>query len=293
MAEVYSSKFNLEQESALKEKLEKDGFSFKSVNHGYWQAQKPNVSATLYLSGKIVVQGKETDDFLNKYLKISPIETIGIQQKIEHINIPYIGTDESGKGDYFGPLIIAGVLADEKNIITFKEIGLKDSKKLTDSAIKQIAPKIKENSQYSIIVINPAKYNELYGKFKNLNSLLAWGHARAIENILEKSACQSAVSDKFGNESLIKNALMKKGKEINLMQETKAEDKYIAVAAASILARAEFLRRIKNLSLEYGMQFQKGAGEQVKAQTEEFIKTHGFEKLSDIAKLHFKTTPKK
>ena len=185
------------------------------------------------------------------------------------------------------------MLADEKNIITFKEIGLKDSKKLTDSAIKKIAPKIKENSQYSIIVINPAKYNELYSKFKNLNSLLAWGHARAIENILEKGACQSAVSDKFGNESLIKNALMKKGKEINLIQETKAEDKYIAVAAASILARDEFLRRIKNLSLEYGIQLQKGAGEKVKIQTEEFIKAHGFEKLSNIAKLHFKTTPKK
>jgi len=293
LAETYTAKFNTAEEPALKKRLESDGFIFKSVNYAFWQAQGQNVSVTAYLSGKILVQGKGTDNFIKRYLGCSADNENKITEKQELMKIPYIGTDESGKGDYFGPLIIAGVLVDEKNILTFQEMGLRDSKKISDFSIAKLAPKIKEASSHSIIIINPGKYNELYGKFKNLNSLLAWGHARAIENILEKTHCQNAVSDKFGNESLIKNALMKKGKKINLIQETKAEDKNIAVAAASILARDEFLKRIKNLSLEYGIQFQKGAGEKVKTQTEEFIQKYGFEMLSNIAKMHFKTTPKK
>jgi len=295
LVETYSSKFNTAEEPALKKRLESDGFLFKPINYAFWQAQNKDVSATVYLSGKIVVQGKETDKFIGKYLKVAVEQKSLINDKntAEHIKIPYIGTDESGKGDYFGPLVVAGVLVDEKNLKTLQELGIRDSKKTADYSIIKLAPKIKESCVSSIIVINPAKYNELYGKFKNLNSLLAWGHARAIENILEKSTCKNAVSDKFGNESLIKNALMQKGREINLIQETKAEDKNIAVAAASILARDEFLRRMKKLSLEHGIQFQKGAGEKVKSQTDEFIKKYGFDNLSTIAKLHFKTTPKK
>jgi ribonuclease HIII len=292
MVEIYSSKFNTAEESVFKKKLESDGFIFKPINYAFWQAQGKNVNATLYLSGKIVIQGKETDSFLNKYLKITIEKAVNEQQKIEHIKIPYIGTDESGKGDYFGPLVIAGVLVEESNLKALQELGLRDSKKIADYSIEKLAPKIKETCVSSVIVINPAKYNELYLKFKNLNTLLAWGHARAIENILEKKECPNAVSDKFGNESLIKNALMKKGREINLIQETKAEDKNIAVAAASILARDEFLKRMRRLSMEHGIKFQKGAGDKVKSQTDEFIKKYGFDKLTNIAKLHFKTTPK-
>jgi ribonuclease HIII len=152
-----------------------------------------------------------------------------------------------------------------------------------------MATKIQSKSVFSVVTINPAKYNELYSKFKNLNNLLAWGHARAIENILEKKECKKALSDKFGNESLIKNALMTKGKTIELEQRVRAEDD-IAVAAASILARAEFVARMKKLSLDYKMDFPKGASDRVKVQGKLFVQKYGFDSLTNVAKLHFKTT---
>lgn len=132
--------------------------------------------------------------------------------------ITHIGTDESGKGDFFGPLVIAGVMVDEKAAKMFIEAGIKDSKKVTDKKILTLEPLIKQNSVYSVVPISNGKYNELYKNIKNLNKLLAWGHARVIENVLEQKTCEYALSDQFGDESLIKSALMKRGQSIRLEQ---------------------------------------------------------------------------
>lgn len=202
--------------------------------------------------------------------------------------IPHIGTDESGKGDFFGPLVIAGVLADEKSAKYFLDLGIKDSKKLTDKKMLSLAAEIKKTAPYSIIAISNPKYNELYANMKNLNKLLAWGHARAIENVLEKNSCEYALSDKFGDESLIKSALMKNGRSIRLDQMCKAESD-IAVAAASVLARATFVQKLQDMEDKYGVHFQKGCSSLVKDAASEFIKLHGKEKLKDVCKTHFKT----
>ena len=290
MNNTYTAKFDTTKESELKQKLEKNGFNFQQVMYAFWRAQKNGLSVTLYNSGKLLVQGKETDNFLKEYLGIeNSTQAVLALPETKTKYSSWIGTDESGKGDYFGPLVIAGVLVDEENIKKLSQFNIQDSKKLNDSTIEKVAAQIKANSTFSVIVINPAKYNELYSKFKNLNTLLAWGHARAIENILEKKRCQNALSDIFGNESLIKNALLKKGRSINLEQRVRAESD-LAVAAASILARNEFVQRIKKLSLEYGINFQKGASQKVKDQASAFTNKHGFESLKNIAKLHFKTT---
>ncbi|MDD3419132.1 MAG: ribonuclease HIII, partial [Candidatus Gastranaerophilales bacterium] len=143
------------------------------------------------------------------------------------------------------------------------------------------------NATFAVVTINPAKYNELYDKFKNLNKMLAWGHARAIENILEKSPCPNAISDKFGDEKLIKNALLKSGKEINLIQQVRAE-RDLAVAAASIVARDEFVKRLKNMSLQFGIELPKGASQRVIEQAK--IAKNKKIPLENIAKMHFKTT---
>lgn len=278
-------------EPELKSDLEAKGFNFKPADHAHWRAQGNGLTITLYKSGKLLVQGKGADDFFSsKSVTSSKVER---SQEISPSGDfrAHIGTDESGKGDYFGPLVIAGVHVDEKNMSQLVALGVQDSKKMNDNVIQKIAPKIKEISSFSVVTINPAKYNELYKKFKNLNSLLAWGHARAIENILEKTPCEHALSDKFGNESLIKNALLKNGRSINLEQRTKAEDD-IAVAAASVLARDEFLKRLKSFSTEYGLDLPKGASDLVNKQGAVFVKKYGFEKLGNIAKLHFKTTDK-
>lgn len=202
--------------------------------------------------------------------------------------IPHIGTDESGKGDFFGPLVIAGVLVDEKNAEFFHQLGIKDSKKLSDKKMLALSVEIKKNAPHSIIAISNSKYNELYSNIKNLNRLLAWGHARAIENILNSSHCEYALSDKFGDENLIKSALMKNGRSIRLEQMCKAESD-IAVAAASVLARATFVQKMQVMEDTYGIKFPKGCSNLVKTSAAEFIKKYGKERLHEVCKTHFKT----
>lgn len=202
--------------------------------------------------------------------------------------IAHIGTDESGKGDFFGPLVIAGVLVDEQNAEYFKELGIKDSKKLSDKKMLAMSVEIKKRAPHSIIAISNSKYNELYANIKNLNKLLAWGHARAIENILNSSTCEYALSDKFGDEALIKSALMKNGRSIRLEQMCKAESD-IAVAAASVLARATFVQKMQDMEKTYGLKFQKGCSGLVKTVATEFIKKYGKERLKEVCKTHFRT----
>ncbi len=291
MKAVSLASLNISEQN-LKADLEKKGFNFEPAEHALWRARKDGVTITLYKSGKVLAQGKGSEEFLNSFChsELDP-ESHEIPAQGRNDKTSWIGTDESGKGDYFGPLVVAGVLVNEKNLSELSLSGIQDSKKMSDSAIQKIAPKIRQNCDFSIVTINPAKYNELYKKFKNLNNLLAWGHARAIENILEKTPCEYALSDKFGNEALIKNALLKNGRNITLEQRPKAEDD-IAVAAASVLARDEFIRRLKKFSSEYGINLPKGASEEVLKQARLFVGKYSVEQLGNVAKLHFKTTQK-
>lgn len=203
--------------------------------------------------------------------------------------IERIGIDESGKGDYFGPLVIAAVFVDATTQGELALMQVRDSKKISDGRILEMAPDIKAICPHSLIAIGPHKYNELYAKIRNLNRLLAWGHAKALENLLERVSCERAISDQFGDERLILNALQEKGRKIVLEQRTKAESD-MAVAAASILARAEFLLRLKRLSDEVGTTLPKGASPAVELAAKMVIKKHGQERLDSVAKLHFKTT---
>lgn len=203
--------------------------------------------------------------------------------------IERIGIDESGKGDYFGPLVIAAVFVDATTQGELALMQVRDSKKISDGRILEMATDIKMICPHSVIAIGPHKYNELYAKIRNLNRLLAWGHAKALENILERVSSARAISDQFGDERLILNALQEKGRKIILEQRTKAESD-LAVAAASILARAEFLIRLNRLSQEVGTTLPKGASPAVELAARMVIKKHGPERLESVAKLHFKTT---
>jgi len=204
-------------------------------------------------------------------------------------SIERIGIDESGKGDYFGPLVIAAVFVDATTQGELRLMEVRDSKKISDGRVLEMAPDIKTICPHSIIAIGPQKYNELYAKIRNLNRLLAWGHAKALETLLERVSCERAIADQFGDERLILNALQEKGRKIVLEQRTKAESD-LAVAAASILARAEFLIRLKRLSGEVGTTLPKGASPAVELAAKMVIKKHGQERLGSVAKLHFKTT---
>ncbi|MCK4385532.1 MAG: ribonuclease HIII [candidate division Zixibacteria bacterium] len=210
---------------------------------------------------------------------------------IRHSSSPsgWIGTDESGKGDYFGPLVIGGVHVDLKIKKFLESLRVRDSKKISDGVIKELDFKIRSNCIYSVVVIGPEKYNLLYLKIKNLNRMLAWGHARVIENILMRVNCSRAVSDQFGNELFIKNALLEAGKKIKLEQMPHAE-KDLGVAAASVLARAEFLRRMQRLSQQCGFDLPKGASPLVDKAAREVVTKFGKDALNRFVKLHFKNT---
>ncbi|MCJ7507917.1 MAG: ribonuclease HIII [candidate division Zixibacteria bacterium] len=201
----------------------------------------------------------------------------------------WVGTDESGKGDYFGPLVVAGVYLDNKTAPQLEVYKVRDSKKISDRVILDLDYKIRSSCIYSVVVIGPEKYNLLYSKMKNLNRILAWGHARVIENILLKKECSKVISDQFGDEKLIQQALMEKGKKIMLIQMPRAEND-LAVASASIVARAEFLRRMEALSKECGITLPKGASPLVEETARKIVSQLGQEELGKFVKLHFKNT---
>ena len=201
-----------------------------------------------------------------------------------------IGSDESGKGDFFGPLVIAAFFLPEGQEGVLRELGVKDSKRTSDARCREIAATLKRAYPFhSIVAVGPEKYNELWAKLRNLNRLLAWGHARAIENILERVPAGKAITDQFGDERFVRNALLKKGREIELVQMPRAEED-TAVAAASILARAEFLARLQDLSRDVGITLPKGASDLVEAAAVKLVKAKGPEVLAKVAKTHFKTT---
>lgn len=280
--------------------LENLGFSFEDRPYQIFLARKSGLVVNLYDSGKIVFGGKneklkeDVTDFINS---MGAIEVEKPKKEYKGPDLSgktRIGTDEVGKGDYFGPLVIAGVLIDNEIEKKLEDLRIKDSKKLSDVTISDTAFEIKKLldwKQCEVIWISPLKYNILHKKLKNLNKILGWGHARAIENLLRNGlGCKIAIADQFGDPSHIKTSLMKKGKTIELVQAHRAEED-IAVATASILARETFITKVKEMSENYGVEFPKGAS-QVMDKAKEFIDIYGIGALQNVAKIHFSTTAK-
>ncbi|MCE0496367.1 MAG: ribonuclease HIII [Methylacidiphilales bacterium] len=297
MPEPTSFTFKISQAQAEKLRviLEEKGFTFREVPYTLYGAQKQKLSVNAYTSGKLLVQGRGAREFVE--FTVEP-EIIGEAKlgydEVHHPEMfqPHLGIDESGKGDFFGPLVIAGVFVDGDLPRQLLDLGVKDSKQITsDQKALDLADAIKDlvGPRWNAVTISPERYNELYVKFRNLNRLLAWGHAKVIENLLIRwPDCPRALSDKFADESLIKRALQERGKKIVLQQRTKAESD-IAVAAASIIARGAFLDRLKSLGDQAGVKLPKGASAQVKATAREIVKKSGADALKSICKFHFKT----
>lgn len=242
-----------------------------------------------------MVQGKDTEDFIINLLEPEILGEAKLGYEEVHnpeMFEPHIGVDESGKGDFFGPLVIAGVYVDGDVTRQLRDIGAVDSKRIgSDARIFQLAADIRSirGLAWEVISINPARYNELYTKFGNLNRLLAWGHARIIENLLERvPGCQRAISDQFANPAVLQRALQTRGKEIELIQRTKAESDP-AVAAASILAREAFIGWLKTQGQQFGMELPKGVSVSVKQTAVDLIKQRGEDVLQTLCKVHFRT----
>lgn len=219
------------------------------------------------------------------------LEIINDDKKFSFETINCIGIDESGKGDFFGPLVVAGVYVDTQDKMQqLKEIGVKDSKNINDRKIKVIANRIKSICDHEVIAISPRRYNELWETMINLNEVLAWSHAQSMERLLGRnSSCDMAISDQFAGKEILLNKLKEKGKKIELLQRPKAEEN-IAVASASILARDKFIDALKIMERTYRRSFSKGASDAVVLEAVQFLKKGG--NLKDVSKTHFKTTKK-
>jgi ribonuclease HIII len=293
---LFTSPLTSAQAAKLRTILEEDGYKFEPKPYTLYYAVKDKLNVAVYEKGpKVVLQGKGTQEFVT--FRLEP-EVLG-EAKLGYEDVhnpemfaPHFGIDESGKGDFFGPLVIAGCYTDRGITRKLMEAGIQDSKKIgSDKRIRDLAEIIKrtQGAVHSVVAIGPERYNQMYAKFGNLNRLLAWGHARVIENLLEiRSDCPRALSDQFANPSLIKRALLEKGQGIELEQRTKAESD-VAVAAASILARERFIDALRAAGREMQTELPRGASALVKQVGRALIAKHGPEVLSRVAKTHFKT----
>lgn len=257
--------------------------------YAIFSLKKKNLSCTLYKSGKLMVQGRELENFVEFYLEPEILGTFTYKHENVLIDLSArIGIDESGKGDFFGPLCVAGVYGEGEEIKDLKTLGVQDSKNLDDAKILRIAPKIRAQFAHHIVKINPLKYNELYSQFGNLNLLLAWGHATVIECLVAKTKCSTVIVDQFAAEHVVLTALKRKSLNVNLTQKHKAEADLI-VAAASILAREAFLKGLEKLGEEFSTDLPKGASAKTIQVGKNLVIKFGKEILKEVGKLHFKT----
>lgn len=258
------------------------------------------VSAVFYESGKLVVQGKGTQEFIEFVLEPEILKEarLGYEAVLNpELLLPRLGVDESGKGDFFGPLCVAGVYVNESVVKAWKDSGIRDSKNISsDKRVADLAEVIRKTPGciYNVVPMGNEAYNRLYTKMRSVNTLLAWGHARAIENLMGQKHRMDpppvrAISDQFAsNKETVAKALMSLGRGIELIQKHRAEED-LAVAAASILARDEFVKRLAKLEKEVGLKLPKGASAAVEAAAKEFVEKHGAENLPKVAKMHFRT----
>ncbi|MDP4719768.1 MAG: ribonuclease HIII [Akkermansiaceae bacterium] len=290
------------QVKKLRTALEARGFDFTSKPYTIYAARKGKLTVSVYEKGpKVLIQGKETEDFIRFTLEpeVTGVVTLDYEKTPEtsaadpeHFS-PHFGIDESGKGDFFGPLVIAGVYTDETITRHLIKAGIMDSKRInTPAKIRALAAVIKATPgiAYDVIALRPEKYNEIYPTFKNLNSMLAWGHATVIGELANKvPACPRALSDQFARPAVLEAALKKKNITLKLDQRTKGESD-TAVAAASILARERFIDWMDAATKKVGFTIPLGASPQVIAAGKKLVAKHGPEILGKFAKLHFKTT---
>lgn len=287
------------QINSLKDTIHKSGFHTDRIvtreyNHEFNAIDgKQQVKVQIFFGKKGIKKILQGDINSTLYKTISNLtnEQQSLDLSESEIIEPeeYIGSDEVGKGDFFGPLVVAAVFVNYNSKLALTKIGIRDSKDISDPQIKLFAKEIKSviKNDFEIVNINPDKYNELYDKFKNLNKLLNWAHSKAIENLIDNRECKYVITDKFGKKDL---NLVSKYPDVNFIAETRAE-KYIGVAAASILARASFLEWFDS-QLKKGFKLPKGASGQVEDYAKALIKKIDGNELKTIAKLHFKTYSK-
>ena len=292
----YSFTLTPDRQDVLAGILRAGNFRPAEVPHTRIAVKTPDCAINLYNSGKLLVQGKGAREFVEFTLEPLVLEAaaVGYEQTLNpELTAPHMGVDESGKGDFFGPLVIAAAYVDETLFEAMRKLDVKDSKAITsDRKAMEVGASLRKllGNRFSLVAIGPAAYNRLYAKMRSVNRILAWGHARAIENLLAAvPGCPKAISDQFGSKESVERALMKQGRAIELVQRHKAESD-MAVAAASILAREAFLHALRKMRDQYGTEIPKGASAAVREAAVNLARRDPAGILLNTVKCHFKTT---
>ena len=281
-----------EHAALIEGRFDSGRFEFRSTPYARFSAKGEGVVVTLYTSGKLVVQGADPAVFVERYApeasavkgKKKAKKSAPAPQVIAPETIT-VGSDECGKGDFLGPLVVCAARMTPEEALGLAEAGVMDSKALDDKKALVLGAYLRERLEYRVVRLDPAEYNPRWRASGNLNELLGDLHAEAIRGLVQDG--DHVIIDRFAKEELMERRL--EGLEISLEQRPRAEEE-LCVAAASIIAREEFLLAMDELSSEWGMKMRKGAGPPVDAAAREFVRSFGAERLGEIAKLHFKNS---
>lgn len=302
---------------ALRAFLESRGFVPRETENAVFAASGDGLTVTLYRTGKLLVQGKTAAAFAEGSLallaagtevgeavatsapkpaakkkksptKKAPVAAGGPEKPLAD---GLIGTDEAGKGDYFGPLCVAGVVLDAEGEDRLRSMGVRDGKTLADPTVLSLDGIVRAEYPFAVVALDPEEYNGRYAAIRNLNTLLASLHGEVIEALATKTGCSRVLTDQFANAGVMLRELKRRGLRLEFRQNPRAEAE-TAVAAASIVARAEFLRHLEALGPVAGRRLPKGASSEVDSAAREIFRRGGRDALARVAKMHFKTTDK-
>lgn len=282
----------------------------KTPDYAIFQADEADTVVTLYNSGKAVFQGRSADIDANMWKEmerhLNPTKKVEMtnsedkkkKEKVKEFVDPKIyyantiGSDEVGTGDYFGPIVVCATYVTKDDIPFLEELGVKDSKKLTDDKILEIVPKIIKKIPYECIILNNKDYNENYNTDMNMNKVKAILHNKVLSKMITKYQADYIVVDQFANPYVYYNYLKDTNYVKNITFITKAEDKCLSVACASLISRFVFLKEFDKLGEKLGVFLIKGASDKVDELGLRIVNKYGVDKLKEIAKLNFKNTEK-
>ena len=281
----------LKLKSIQEEQLFKTFSEFQTTPPQYakWQLKPENCVITCYTSGKTVFQGKDANVFAAAFMEVR--DEISTPTTTSHY--PQAGSDEVGTGDYFGPVCVCASYVTKDDADFLVKLGVRDSKQMSDADMLKIGPLLMERIPHSLLIVPPQKYNQVH-ESNNLNAIKAKLHNQAYINLAKKIELRSfKIIDQFTPETSYYRYLKNEPQIIRGIHfETKAEDKYLSVAVGSIISRYGFLKTWEEMEKKYNMTLPKGSGDKVDIAAQAFVERYGFERLGEIAKLHFKNTEK-
>jgi len=281
----------LKLKSIQEEQLFKTFSEFQTTPPQYakWQLKPENCVITCYTSGKTVFQGKDANVYAAAFMQGQD----EIPNTATTNQYPQAGSDEVGTGDYFGPVCVCASYVTQDNVDFLIKLGVRDSKQMSDADMLKIGPLLMERIPHSLLIVPPQKYNQVH-ESNNLNAIKAKLHNQAYINLAKKIELPSfKIIDQFTPETSYYRYLKNEPQIIRGIHfETKAEDKYLSVAVGSIISRYGFLKTWEEMEQKYNMTLPKGSGDKVDVGAQEFVERYGFDRLGEVAKLHFKNTEK-